>query len=126
MIAGVISSNVRECSKMNIEISSKNGIILCTIEGGIVHKTIQPLDREITACLESSPKAIILNFEQVSYLDSTGVGLLMRCHAQMLNAGGRCIIAGAINSVAQVLKTMRLDKVLIMADSVEQAKEMLE
>ena len=62
-------------------------------------------------------RTIRLDLSDTSYLDSSGVSWLLTCHKRIREAGGKLSLHNPHPTVANVLKVLRLEKVL----DVEQA-----
>jgi len=68
----------------------------------------------IHAAFDQGSATVVLNFEQVSGIDSSGLGELLRCEFSALNHGGRVIIcspsakANAVILVAQLHRTFNI------------------
>ena len=58
---------------------------------------------------------IAVNLAGVSFLDSSGVGSLVRTFSTLKERGGELRLFGASKQVAQILRMVRLDKVLGLA-----------
>ena len=61
--------------------------------------------------LESRP-LLLLQLGEVEFIDSSGLGLLIRLLMRIRNAGGDMKLCGVSPGVDAALKTTRLDKVL--------------
>ena len=61
--------------------------------------------------LESRP-VLVLQLGEVEFIDSSGLGLLVRLLMRVRNAGGDMKLCGVSPGVNAALKTTRLDKVL--------------
>ncbi len=60
-------------------------------------------------------RAVLLNLDHVRFIDSRGVGWLLTCHKRFRDAGGVIVIHSMKAEVAQVLKVLRMDLVLDLA-----------
>jgi serine/threonine protein kinase len=61
-----------------------------------------------------SPPPVVLDLDQLHFLDSAGVGVLAVCAGAMEKVGGRIIIAGAHGRVEQALLLTHLDRIIGM------------
>lgn len=71
--------------------------------------------------LDSAPEVLIVDLDDVTYLDSTGLTVLMSAHRRAEEAGGRVLVARARGVVADVFEITGLDGVFGLHDSVEAA-----
>ena len=68
---------------------------------------------EIDRAIESSyPEVLILDFGGVTFMDSSGIGLVMGRYKLMQNISGQVIIENAPKSIRKVFKMSGIDKLL--------------
>ena len=75
---------------------------------------------EFRACwsdaLAIGTQHVIVNMKQVSAIDSSGIGALVRCHSAVRGNGGKMEIVGAGEVVRQAFKLTQLDSVFSFHD----------
>ena len=81
----------------------------------------QELEWQIEELLKKHEKKIILDFSELKYLDSTGVGILVMCSGKVKQAGGDLSVVGAQGIVEQTLKMTRVDQIVTLYANVETA-----
>ena len=74
-----------------------------------------------TQALEAGAKNVVVNMSQVTFLDSSGIGMMIRCHSAITQVGGKLRLAGAAGAVRQAFKVTRLDNVFEFYDSEQSA-----
>jgi anti-anti-sigma factor len=87
--------------------------------------TIETAPQLQTALRESRCRGVIIDMSQVSYVDSIGLGALVRAHVSLQNAGGRLALVGVPERVKLLLGLLGLDPVLLVYDSLASAQEAL-
>ncbi len=60
--------------------------------------------------LSSGAREFVIDMAGVSRIDSSGMGVLVRCQASLRALGGAMVIAGAGEAVRMALKLTRLEK----------------
>ncbi|MBI2823731.1 MAG: STAS domain-containing protein [Planctomycetia bacterium] len=78
----------------------------------------EPLERQFGPDIYAT--RVVLGLAKANYLDSRGVGWLLKCHKRFREAGGALVLHSMSPEVKQVLRVLRLDQVLELADD-EQA-----
>jgi anti-sigma B factor antagonist len=73
-----------------------------------------------TRAVESGATQVLVNLTQVTFLDSSGIGMMIRCHSAITQRGGKVRLIGANATVRQAFKVTRLDNIFEFHDS-EQA-----
>ena len=74
----------------------------------------------MTKCLDEQPANVILDLSKIDFIDSSGLGVLVRLAKQMQNAKGSFQIA-TNPRVTQTVKLVRLQDFLSLQTSVEAA-----
>ncbi len=77
---------------------------------------VESLRSRLQAVLGAGAKNLALNLSEVPDVDSSGIGVLMLVYTSTKKAGGRCRFFAVPPRVAQVLKLVRLDRVLEMVE----------
>jgi len=62
--------------------------------------------------LASGSRNVVVNLANVPVIDSSGIGVLVRCHAAVVAKGGKMKIVGASGVVRQTLKLTNVDQLL--------------
>lgn len=104
---------------MDTLISTKNGVSIATIKGDLDHHTAKfirgEIDREITS---ARPHRLIIDFSGVTFMDSSGIGLIMGRYKLMQDYDGEVIIASPPNYIRKVLKLAGVDKLARITDNI--------
>jgi anti-sigma B factor antagonist len=87
---------------------------LTSFESVGLHDTIGNLVRQ-------GRKRIILNLSKLEYLDSSGIGLLVRNYMTVIKAGGEMKVVGLSARVEEILKITKLSQVLAECQDEEAA-----
>jgi anti-sigma B factor antagonist len=66
---------------------------------------------EINKLLETDKKAILLNLDKVSYMDSAGIGELVACYKRAAETGARLKLLKPSDRVADLLSLTKLQQV---------------
>jgi anti-sigma B factor antagonist len=72
----------------------------------------QDLRRTVEDLIGNGMKRLAINLAGVSYMDSSGIGELVRTFTGVRKVGGRCVLYAANKQVRMLLKMVRLDTVL--------------
>ena len=71
---------------------------------------------------EKTAKAVILDFSQVPYVDSAGVGAIVNAHVSLLNAGRRLALAAVQDRIRTLMKVTRVEEVLTVYPTLQEAQ----
>lgn len=94
---------------MKIEKRTNNDVVILDLKGKIlIGDGIDELRAEINQLLTEKKVKILLNFQEVPYLDSTGLGEVVRSYTSVKNAGGSIKIVYLTNKVRDLLSVTKL------------------
>ncbi|MFZ0797768.1 MAG: STAS domain-containing protein [Terriglobales bacterium] len=98
--------------KMQTAIRQVGGVTIINITGRITVGEGNVILRELVRDLaEKGRKAIVLNMGEVHYIDSSGVGELVKAHTTIRNQGGQLKLANLNKRVHDLLQLTRLSTV---------------
>ncbi len=98
--------------KMKAATRTVGGVTVLDISGRITLGEGNVMLREIVRDLaEKGQKAIVLNLGEVNYIDSSGVGELVKAHTTIRNQGGHLKLANLTKRVHDLLQMTRLSSV---------------
>jgi anti-sigma B factor antagonist len=83
----------------------------------------QKIEWGLAELLKENQKKVIFDLTGVSYLDSSGIGILMMCHAKLKKAGGALRIAGARGMVEETLELTSVNKIVRLYPTAAEAAQ---
>lgn len=100
-----------------------NGVLKVTVNGEIDHHSAKALREEIDATLISKkPQTLILDLKDVSFMDSSGLGLILGRYTKMKELGGHLKISNPSAGAARVLRLAAADKIIPIEQTEEKSK----
>ncbi len=98
---------------MELKFKRKNQTLLISIAGEIDHHSSLELRRGAERALEEmGGRNLIFCFREVSFMDSSGIGVMIGRYKQIQAMGGRIAIACANERVAEILRLSGLNRLL--------------
>lgn len=105
---------------MPVEIEIDEKSVTAYISGEIDHHCAGALRTKIDSVVESAwPEVLILDFGRVTFMDSSGIGLVMGRFKLMKNLSGRVMVENAPPQIKKVMHMAGIEKLL----SEEKGKE---
>lgn len=105
---------------MITEVRTENDVTLAKIKGDLDHHTAKfirgEIDRELT---EKRPKRLVIDFSGVTFMDSSGIGLIMGRYKLMQDLDGEVIIASPPNYIKKVIRLAGIDKLAPIAENLK-------
>lgn len=99
----------------------ENGELLVKIEGEVDVYTSIDLKKEMTKLVESDQKRIIIDLENVNYMDSSGLGVLVALLKELKKVGGELKLICLPVSVKKIFDLTRLTKFFNIYNNLEDA-----
>lgn len=81
----------------------------------------QQFQDHISKLLSDGKKNIIVNMSDVSFVDSSGLGNIVRAYSHVKDSGGNLKLAGVSDKINGVLAITKLNSVLELFPTVEKA-----
>jgi anti-sigma B factor antagonist len=91
--------------------------VIIDVEGAIrLGESEQALRDKVQELLDAGQRNIAINLVQVGFVDSSGIGAMVRAFTTVTRAGGKLLFFSPTKMMRQTLKMVRLDTVLSMYD----------
>ena len=99
---------------MKVKVEENESVLTAFLSGEIDHHSAKAAREQIDYAVErSGAKRLRLDFSEVSFMDSSGVGLVMGRFRNLQSRGGETRICNATPPVMRMLKLAGLDKLPI-------------
>ena len=105
---------------MSLKVISNDGEVLkLQATGKIMHaqQADEPDQLRLLTGANGYARKVLLNLEDVSFIDSSGIGWLLSSHKRFQKAGGMLVLHTVPEAIVLTLKVLRLDTVLSIADT---------
>ena len=90
---------------MAIEINIKGEVLTAYLKGELDHHTAAEMRADIDNAIElNMPELLVLDFSGVSFMDSSGIGLVMGRYRNLARRGAKLHISGASPQIYKVMK----------------------
>jgi anti-anti-sigma factor len=99
----------------DITILELEGMLVLGLESREVESTVEKL-------VGDGKKKIIVDLTKVSYVDSAGIGILVGSFGRCKQGGGAMRLTGVRKHLLHIMKIARVDQVLPVDASLEEAK----
>ncbi|MBQ7105965.1 MAG: STAS domain-containing protein [Clostridia bacterium] len=91
---------------MAISIQRTGEVMSAYLSGELDHHTAKEMREEIDSALDlNMPTLLIIDFSEVTFMDSSGIGLVMGRYRKLVKVGAELHITG---TSAQIYKVMKL------------------
>ncbi|PZE22002.1 anti-sigma F factor antagonist [Paenibacillus xerothermodurans] len=112
---------------LHIEIAQERNVLVVRLKGELDHHTADAVRVRMEDALESSDVShIILSLKELSFMDSSGLGVILGRYKQVTARGGKMVVCDVNPAVHRLLELSGLFKILSIQDSESQALSSLE
>jgi anti-anti-sigma factor len=109
---------------MQIEFEMTDDILIADLDGELDHHTSAVIREEIDKTVDAfHSKHLIFNFEKVSFMDSSGIGVIMGRYNKITQLGGKLVITGCNDYIDRILDMAGIytiaDRIKSVAESIK-------
>lgn len=98
---------------MNLNKEFDNSTLTFFLEGEIDHHIAGALRQEIdSAILRLNPRKLVLDFKNVTFMDSSGIGLVMGRYKLIQELKGEVVVTNISSNTAKVMRLAGLDRLV--------------
>lgn len=103
---------------MAVEIKNTGEVLTAYLGGEIDHHSAAALRSEIDSAIElNMPTMVILDFSRVSFMDSSGIGLIMGRYKIVSKSGGKLHVSGVTPQNYKVMKLAGLERLSVLDET---------
>ncbi len=96
---------------MPVSIHSVGEVLTVYLEGEIDHHVAKGIREEIDSAVEfNMPSLLILDFDRVTFMDSSGIGLVMGRYKNLQKSGAKLNLTNLPNNIYKVMKLSGIEK----------------
>jgi anti-sigma B factor antagonist len=107
---------------MKIEIEEKTNGVVIKLKGNITGiPDASEFNNSINRLLDENKNNIVIDFGNISYVDSTGLGIILRGYKTVKNAGGDIKIASLNERMSSLLEITKLNTIIDLYDNADTA-----
>ena len=93
----------------------KDAVVTAFLSGDIDHHTAAVMRETIDQTVESAmPEKLIIDFKDVTFMDSSGIGLVMGRYKLMRSLGGEIEVKNVSSHIKKVMKLAGLDLLAVV------------
>ena len=98
---------------MAVTCTGENRVMTAAISGEVDHHAARSLMGQLAGRVETAlPMELTLDMEGVTFMDSSGIALVLRLWRQMAQLGGRLCLRNIPRQAEKVLKAAGVDKLV--------------
>lgn len=111
---------------LTIELEKKEDVLCVRLDGELDHHTATQLRQEVDAALEKNELThILLNLERLTFMDSSGLGVVLGRYKLIQTLGGEMVVCGIHPQIKRLFEMSGLFKIISYAKTEEDALQVL-
>jgi anti-anti-sigma factor len=108
---------------MDIQVESLDDRRIVRIRGKVTYENCPSLQSRLDSLAGEGVREVVIDFRDVSFIDSSGVGEVLRCFKRMREIGGEVTLINPNQKLRDLFSMYRFDKFMKIRESVEHGSE---
>lgn len=105
-----------------IELDVRETVLCIRLSGELDHHAAEDLRTKVTEILAANPiKHILLNLENLAFMDSSGLGVILGRYKQIKAAGGEMVVCAISPAVQRLFDMSGLFKIIRLEENEQKA-----
>jgi anti-sigma B factor antagonist len=97
-----------------------NGLVVLELHGEVEGAADEALNSAYAQAIANNPATVLLNFENVSYINSTGIALIVGLLAEARRSSRKIVVCGLTDHYKEIFEITRINDFVTVYDD-EQA-----
>jgi len=114
-------ADARNHMLLRVETEDRNDHALVTASGEIDAATADSVADAVSAALSDGHKVVLLDFTEVTFIDSTGLGVLVKSHRAAEAVGATFAVVHPTPQTRKLIRVLGLDQLLNIYESHDEA-----
>ncbi len=111
---------------MKIEFQKKMSVLIVKIQGEIDHHCAEVIREKIEKEYQKSDaKNLIFDFEFVTFMDSSGIGMIIGRYKNVLACGGKTAVVNANEKISKIFQMAGMQKIIPQYQSITEALQQM-
>jgi anti-sigma B factor antagonist len=100
----------------DLETETNGSSVLVRIRGDLDLQVVDQVSEALTRIESDEPELLVIDLRRLTFMDSTGMGVIAAAHIRARDAGRRFAIVRPPAGVRQAFDRTKLDQVITVAD----------
>lgn len=111
---------------LNVQMAIKRNMLLIRLKGELDQASSEGLKIRVSEIVNKYfIKHIILNFEELSFMDSSGIGFIIGRYSQLKQRQGKIVICAMNQIIERIFLLSGLKKICMIASNEDEAQDYL-
>ena len=110
---------------MQVKQEDKNGVLVCYLTGDLDINTSPDVKKTFDKLIAEKKEKLVLNFKDVSYVDSSGLATLVEILKGLRSYGGKLKLTNLSTKVKNLFEITKLEKLFDISQEEDEAVKAL-
>lgn len=111
---------------LEVKFTGRENVLIVRLKGELDHHEAGSLREKWQENLSSGMfKHVILNLEEVNFMDSSGIGVLLGRYKEIASLGGELVVCSVNSSIKRIFDMSGLFKIIRLAENEQYALDSL-
>lgn len=111
---------------MEVAFRVSENILIASIKGDVDHHSAASLRRSIDESMkESELKNLVMDFSEVDFMDSSGIGVVLGRYKRIEKYGGKFCISGCSNHIRRLMEISGVLSLIPVVNDYESAVDLI-
>jgi len=106
---------------LSVDVAERDDHALVTAVGEIDAATADSLASAVTSALDGGHRLVVVDFAEVTFIDSTGLGVLVKSHRKAESLSSRFAVVHPTPQTRKLIRVLGLDQLLHVYDTEDEA-----
>lgn len=112
---------------MEVTLLGEKRALIVTVSGELDHHIAEKIKAEVDDKMRSTNAVnVIFDFSKLSFMDSSGLGMIMGRYKKARTLGGKVIVFGVNAGILRIMEMSGLSKIIKLAPNYEKAIRILD
>ena len=112
---------------LSVQMAVRSSTLIMRLSGDLDQASIESLKRKVVEIIDKYYiKNLIINLEQVTFMDSSGIGFIIGRYTQIKNRRGKIIICSMNEMIERIFNLSGLKRICYVASTEQEATKYLE
>jgi len=103
------------------QVTGAPGTVVVDVAGEVDSSSAEQFREQLVSLIAGDTKHLVVNLADLTYINSSGLGALVAGYRRVRALDGTLKLCNVRSSIAEVVKLIRLDKIIEVHDTEEQA-----
>ena len=108
--------------QLQVKFSSRGSTLIVAIYGEMDHHSAEYIREKVDGeMLKSTTKNVVFDFSRVTFMDSSGIGVIMGRYKNIQKLNGKAVIANVNSQVKRIFEMSGLLRIMPVYDNIDTA-----